>query len=777
MDFNIFDLEEMHQPILDKNKKIRFGSFFSGYDSQAMALERLGIDFEFVCISEIDKYALQVHKALWGEINNLGAVGSFDRLPPNLDIATWSFPCFTKDTLVLTDKGYKQIVDLVPGEKVLTHTNKYQPILKWFNQGEKQTYVINAMHLHELNTTENHKFLARKRYRQWNNSIRADERHFEQPQWIETKDLTNDYYLGYAINKTEIIPSYKGYKKTYIDGRVYTFDRLVKYMNNKDFWYLIGRYIGDGWFRTQGGIVIGDGYGQTDDIEEVLKRLGIHYNVIKERTVIKIHIPMVELSEFLKQFGRGAHGKYLNETILDLPIGLLQSFLDGYIASDGTFNGTWYKISTVSKELAYGIGQCIAKVYKRPFSLYMTPKRNKPHTIEGRLVSSSDTYTVTFKKTTDKQDKAFHEDGYIWFPINSIYLSDIETVYDIEVENDHSFTANGTIAHNCTDISLAGKQKGMVDGTRSNYGYVFLDTVKATPHQERPKVLIMENVKALTSERFTDDLAEIKQRLKDMGYDNHIAVLNAKDFEVAQNRERVFIVSILDGGYYEFPKPKPLKKKLKDYLEKEVDEKYYLTQKQLDQIMNWNSYQNPLENVLGSESVNPTITTRVAETDAGGISASMITVSNELETSRNLREPKIAYAPGSRDFKGFQDIAPTLQARDYKDPKVVMIPEATKQGYALAQDGDGVYIDRPHQKRGVVQKEMIQTIKTQGNDLGVIDGMRIRKLTPRETLRLMNVDEDKIDIMLNTVSNSRGYKLAGNSIVVNVLVEIFRKLF
>jgi len=65
MDFNIFDLEEMHQPILDKNKKIRFGSFFSGYDSQAMALERLGIDFEFVCISEIDKYALQVHKALW----------------------------------------------------------------------------------------------------------------------------------------------------------------------------------------------------------------------------------------------------------------------------------------------------------------------------------------------------------------------------------------------------------------------------------------------------------------------------------------------------------------------------------------------------------------------------------------------------------------------------------------------------------------------------------------------------------------------------------------
>jgi len=106
-----------------------------------------------------------------------------------------------------------------------------------------------------------------------------------------------------------------------------------------------------------------------------------------------------------------------------------------------------------------------------------------------------------------------------------------------------------------------------------------------------------------------------------------------------------------------------------------------------------------------------------------------------------------------------------------------MIPAATKQGYAMAEDGDGVYIDRPHQKRGVVQKEMIQTIKTQNNDIGVIDGMRIRKLTARECLRLMDVKDDKIDIMLSTVSNSQAYKLAGNSICVNVLVEIFRKLF
>lgn len=70
----------------------------------------------------------------------------------------------------------------------------------------------------------------------------------------------------------------------------------------------------------------------------------------------------------------------------------------------------------------------------------------------------------------------------------------------------------------CQDISLSGKQKGMVDGSRSNYGYVFLDTIANTPKEERPKVLLMENVPALISETFKQDYAEIHNRLEAMGY-------------------------------------------------------------------------------------------------------------------------------------------------------------------------------------------------------------------------------------------------------------------
>ena len=96
------------------------------------------------------------------------------------------------------------------------------------------------------------------------------------------------------------------------------------------------------------------------------------------------------------------------------------------------------------------------------------------------------------------------------------------------------------------------------------------------------------------------------------------------------------------------------------------------------------------------------------------------------------------------------ELAPAFTTRtDASNHIVVAIPEATKKGYAFAEVGDGVYLDRPHQKRGVVQKGMIQTIKTQDKDLGVVvlDGelVRVRKFTPREAFRLMGVSDEDFD--------------------------------
>ena len=353
----------------------------------------------------------------------------------------------------------------------------------------------------------------------------------------------------------------------------------------------------------------------------------------------------------------------------------------------------------------------------------------------------------------------------------------------------------------CQDISLVGKQKGMEDGTRSNYGYVFLDTIENMDYKDRPKVLLMENVKALLSEKFRDDWREIQLRLERLGYTNYADVLNAKDYGVAQNRERVFIVSILGEYNYNFPKPIPLTKRLKDYLEDEVEEKYYLSDKMLAYLTDMTNRND----FVRGEKFKP----------------------HELDSEYAYT---ITTNTGNRPTDNF-----------------IILPETTKKGYTKTEEGDGVYINRPHQKRGVVQKGLIQTLKTSGADVGVVvkdtrnqkekladnliesgtvkggevinhsytnagknpnsrltledyietkDGimptlttradtlgvvvdnpLRIRKLTPLETWRLMGIkDEDFYKAKSSGVSDSQLYKQAGNAIVVDVLMAIFSQM-
>ena len=139
----------------------------------------------------------------------------------------------------------------------------------------------------------------------------------------------------------------------------------------------------------------------------------------------------------------------------------------------------------------------------------------------------------------------------------------------------------------CQDISLAGKQKGMFneDGTLTRSGLFFkaLDIIESV----KPKIAIAENVKALTSKKFTEEFKIVLDSLEKAGYHNYWQVLNAKDYGIPQNRERVFIVSIrkdIDHYMFEFPKPYILEKRLKDFLEPHVDEKYYLSDKMIGYI-------------------------------------------------------------------------------------------------------------------------------------------------------------------------------------------------
>lgn len=521
--------------------------------------------------------------AIWGNTYNYGDISKVEKLN-YADFWTYSFPCFTGNTLVLTDKGYKPIKEISIGDSVITHDNTYHNVSESKCTGNKEIWNVKTMNSDIIECTENHKFYVRKRIRA-NTHIDGKAvryRYFTEPEWVECKDLTKDYYVGYAINNKSIPVEWNGVDYEWSDGRSTRHKNMISdKLSDKDFWRLIGRYVADGWQRSQGGVVICCGKHKVEEFENKIKLSGFNYNKIEERTAFKFHIPDKELQAFVNMFGYKAHGKLIPSCIIDMPIEELTAFFEGYMSGDGCFTNNRFKFTTISRELAYGLAQIIAKIYHAPFALYKN-KRNPTCVIEGRVCNQHDSYNVVFKKEICKQDKAFYENGTIWFPINDVINThEYQDVYDITVENNHSFTANGCIVHNCTDISTAGKMQGMIRGkTRSGLLYEIerlLDTSKQ--YNELPKYLMLENVKNLVGNKFKDQFSKWLLYLNNLGYNNYTQILNAKDYGVPQSRERVFVVSIrkdVDKGTFHFAPPKDTGIRLKDIIDTEVDEKYYI---------------------------------------------------------------------------------------------------------------------------------------------------------------------------------------------------------
>ena len=376
-------------------------------------------------------------------------------------------------------------------------------------------------------------------------------------------------------------------------------------------------------------------------------------------------------------------------------------------------------------------------------------------------------------------------------------LGDI-TKINIESLNDNIDLV--TFGFPCQDISLAGKQSGFEqDGkpTRSGLFFEALRVIEGT----KPKVAICENVKNLTSKRFSKEFSIVLQSLEEVGYNNYWQVLNAKDYGIPQNRERVFIVSIrkdIDNGSFEFPKPFELELRLKDMLEDQVDEKYYL--KDIKDFFIKNSFDMEQKgngfrfdpHVKQNANISKTITTRAgARMDDNFILDNIDTDKERFKFDSTNEELKSVRLGGVFDTEKSkhqagsvwdkEGLSPTLDTMQggWRQP-CILVKENNKAGYKVAYEGDGINISsRMKWKRGNVQKQSCQTITTSGgNDRGVVTtDYRIRKLTPRECFRLMGFDDSDFDKVEGKLSNTQLYKQAGNSIVVNVLEEIYKHLF
>ena len=359
----------------------------------------------------------------------------------------------------------------------------------------------------------------------------------------------------------------------------------------------------------------------------------------------------------------------------------------------------------------------------------------------------------------------------------------------------------------CQDFSVAGLGKGgdKGSGTRSSLMYETLRIVEKL----KPKYVIWENVKNLLSKKHRHNFDAYIESMKRLGYVSSFQILNAKDYGIPQNRERVFTVSIRkdiwDKEYnnfnqFVFPKPIELRRKLKDMLEDEVDEKYFISENMMNYFMGVNQKPSKFprkERFLAN-----------------------------INRKDQDRANSITTAPGQRPTDNF-----------------IKVRTANKKGFDLATDGDSVDLQYPNSttRRGRVGHGVSKTIMT-GDGMGVVvknnlktdlcnklvgegivkggevvnhpyttseqrnslskyiesnngvmptlttrpdclgyatlpPNIRIRKLTPKECWRLMGFDDCDIEkAQAAGVSNAQLYKQAGNSIVVNVLEAILRRL-
>lgn len=285
-----------------------------------------------------------------------------------------------------------------------------------------------------------------------------------------------------------------------------------------------------------------------------------------------------------------------------------------------------------------------------------------------------------------------------------------------------------TYSFPCQDISVCGRQDGFTEGsgTRSS----LLWECRRVIEGKKPKFLLLENVKNLIGKKNIADFQLWLDWLETQGYTNYWDVLNAKEFDLPQSRERVFVVSILgEHTPYQFPIGQLTEKCIADIMETDVEDKYFLSQEIQDRYIEKPKGQN----IVG-------------------------TTAPEF---RSIGQRDLVYTPNG--------IMGTLVATDYKQPKQIIVDGNLNQPQWIEQS------------RRIYNKEgLAPTIPARSGSMDItpkVNGKRIRKLTPLECWRLMGFTDEDFYKAKEVCSDTQLYKQAGNSIAVTVLEGIFSQMF
>ena len=496
---------------------------FSGH-GWGVAMEKLGIHEYSVDIMP------EVHETR--ALNGMKAVSYKDVWDYNssvklaFDTLIASPPCFTAGAPVLTERGVVAIEEVVVGDKVLTHKGRWRKVTQTMNRmAETVTFGnITCTPDHPFYVSEQvHRFINKKRV--WN---------VENPSWVDAKD-THGKFLSIPVTA------------------------VGDYQEDVPLsWWLIGRWLADGWgqpARYEICIAVGN-----KKIEEFEKQIDETWRIYETNRGVRRYTKYDKdaITWLVDTFNSGAENKTLPGWILNMPFADRQELLKGYLSGDGTVSQTGWKANGVSLNLMSGI-RLLADSLGYTTSLVHV-KTSDTTVIEGRTVNQRNYWTININQNNNRHSRT--DNLHRWVKQRKkVVESGIQRVYDITVEEDHSFVCWNFVVHNCQSYSASGNGHGRkalndviqlihdgdyrdIDGLRQkgqDMGDERTALVLAPLHyidKKRPDYIALEQVIAV--QPVWEVYAEV---LRSWGYHVWTGILKSEQYGVAQTRKRSILLA------------------------------------------------------------------------------------------------------------------------------------------------------------------------------------------------------------------------------------------
>lgn len=337
--------------------------------------------------------------------------------------------CFGAGTMVLTRAGHVPIEEVRPGNEVLTHHARWRRVTK-VAQRRAATLRVIGTGLPGVVTTAEHPFRVREQLPPSRKKPWRGKRRFAGPRWETAGDLA----LGRKFT-AQVLPPVED------DD------------HSTDWWWIIGRYLADGYVKKDGYMVeIASHHDEADELEARLRRCFPDARRHERKFCTVFYLHGKQFCDDLAPFGRLAHGKRLTSHALSLPPTKAEALLDGYLTGDGSEGkrGTW-TASTVSRALALGIAllaQRARGVVASVSFIDLPPTKLMPPSAGGKLVNQRPKYSLYIPR---RNHAAFTdmENVSAWRPVKHVESAEEQVVWNLEVEGDESFTADGAVVHNC----------------------------------------------------------------------------------------------------------------------------------------------------------------------------------------------------------------------------------------------------------------------------------------------------------------------------------------